>query len=30
MLETGEIGRFAKVGHFASYARCVDAQATHS
>ena len=26
MLETGEIGRFAKVGHFASYARCVDAQ----
>ena len=26
MLETGEIGRFAKVGHFTSYARCVDAQ----
>lgn len=26
MLETGEIGRFAKVGHFASYARCVDAK----
>ena len=26
MLETGEIGRFAKVGHFASYARCVNAQ----
>ena len=26
MLETGEIGRFAKVGQFASYARCVDAQ----
>jgi transposase len=26
MLETGEIGRFAKVGHFASYARCVDSQ----
>jgi len=26
ILETGEIGRFAKVGHFASCARCVDAQ----
>jgi len=26
MLETGEIGRFAKVGQFASYARCVNAQ----
>jgi len=26
MLETGEIGRFAKVGQFASYARCVDAK----
>jgi len=26
MLETGEIGRFAKVGNFASYARCVDAK----
>ena len=26
MLETGEIGRFAKVGNFASYARCVDSQ----
>ncbi len=26
MLETGEIGRFAKVGRFASYARCVNAQ----
>jgi transposase len=24
MLETGDIGRFAKVGHFASYARMVD------
>jgi len=24
MLETGEIARFAKVGHYASYARCVD------
>ncbi|WP_141123308.1 IS110 family transposase [Pseudomonas veronii] len=23
MLETGDIGRFAEVGHFASYARCV-------
>jgi transposase len=23
MLETGDIGRFAKVGHFASYCRCV-------
>ena len=23
MLETGEIGRFAKVGHYASYCRCV-------
>jgi transposase len=26
MLETGEISRFAKVGQFASYARCVDSQ----
>ena len=26
MLETGEIGRFGRVGQFASYARCVDAQ----
>jgi transposase len=26
MLETGEIGRFVKVGQFASYARCVDAK----
>lgn len=26
MLDTGEINRFAKVGHFTSYARCVDAQ----
>ena len=26
MLETGEIGRFAKVRQFASYARCVDSQ----
>ncbi|MGH8679135.1 MAG: IS110 family transposase [Burkholderiales bacterium] len=26
MLETGEIGRFSKVGQFASYARCVDSQ----
>ena len=26
MLETGEIARFAKVGQFASYARCVDSQ----
>jgi len=26
MLETGEIGRFAKVGNFASYARCVQAK----
>lgn len=24
MLETGDIGRFAGVGHFASYCRCVD------
>jgi transposase len=24
MLETGDIGRFAQVGNFASYARCVD------
>jgi transposase len=24
MLETGDIGRFAEVGNFASYARCVD------
>ncbi|MGH9554971.1 MAG: IS110 family transposase, partial [Terriglobales bacterium] len=26
MLETGSIGRFAAVGNFASYARCVDSQ----
>ena len=26
MLDTGEIARFAKVGNFASYARCVDSQ----
>ena len=26
MLETGEISRFAKVGRFASYARCVDSE----
>jgi len=26
MLETGEIGRFAQVGNFASYCRCVDSQ----
>jgi transposase len=26
MLETGEIARFAKVGNFASYARCVDSK----
>jgi transposase len=26
MLETGEIGRFATVGHFASYCRCVSSQ----
>ena len=26
MLETGEIERFAKVGNFASYARCVDSE----
>jgi transposase len=26
MLETGEIGRFAKTGNFASYARCVQAK----
>jgi transposase len=26
MLETGTIGRFAAVGHFASYARCVDSK----
>lgn len=26
MLETGEIGRFGRVGQFASYARCVDAR----
>lgn len=24
MLETGDLGRFATVGHFASYCRCVD------
>jgi transposase len=24
MLETGDIGRFAQVGNFASYARCVE------
>jgi len=26
MLETGEIGRFAKVGNYASYCRCVGSQ----
>ncbi len=26
MLETGDIGRFAKVGNFASYCRCVDSR----
>jgi len=26
MLEVGDIGRFRKVGHFASYCRCVDSQ----
>jgi transposase len=26
MLETGDIGRFAKAGHFVSYARCVDSK----
>lgn len=26
MLETGDIGRFASVGHFASYCRCVGSQ----
>jgi transposase len=26
MLETGEIGRFPRVGNFASYCRCVDSQ----
>jgi transposase len=26
MLETGEVGRFAKVGNFSSYARCVDSE----
>src|SRR5574341_1767847 len=26
MLETGEIGRFASVGHFASYCRCVGSE----
>ena len=26
MLETGDIGRFARVGQFASYCRCVDSQ----
>src|SRR3990172_587405 len=26
MLETGEIGRFARVGNFASYCRCVDSR----
>lgn len=26
MYETGDIGRFKKVGHFASYARCVDSK----
>lgn len=26
VLETGEIGRFAKVGHFASYCRCVESK----
>ena len=28
MLETGDITRFAQVGHFASYARCVDSART--
>lgn len=28
MLETGDIGRFAKVGNFASYCRCVDSKRT--
>lgn len=26
MLETGDIGRFKEVGHYASYCRCVDSQ----
>ena len=26
MLETGEVGRFAGVGNFASYCRCVEAK----
>jgi len=26
MLETGDIGRFREVGHYASYCRCVDSQ----
>jgi transposase len=26
MLETGEIGRFAQVGHYSSYCRCVDSR----
>jgi len=26
MLETGEIGRFAQVGHYASYCRCVGSE----
>ncbi len=26
MLETGDIGRFSAVGHFASYCRCVGSQ----
>jgi len=26
MLETGDVGRFAKVGQFSSYARCVDSK----
>src|SRR5438105_12224432 len=28
MLETGEVGRFAEVGNFSSYARCVDSVRT--
>ncbi|WP_256658520.1 IS110 family transposase [Pseudomonas sp. WPR_5_2] len=26
LLETGPIDRFASIGHFASYARCIDSQ----
>ena len=26
MLETGDIGRFDRVGHFASYCRCVGSE----